>query len=193
MEFSHWISIPWFVWGVFFFCHHFCTPWFGTPPHPCFLHAVMWLYHVIIYVSCDHVMIINLHPAWCNGMTSRCLACHVNMSWSQHCILHVIMRSNWLCHVTLSLVPCMLSCDRVMWSHPRVLHVGPPVQVKISDQSYSIGAIMGKDPTEVKEAKSSRINTHIEQVDMLPITANKTTFIWHCVLDFALVLGVSCL
>ncbi|XP_071800322.1 sorting nexin-7-like isoform X2 [Asterias amurensis] len=43
--------------------------------------------------------------------------------------------------------------------------------VKISDQNYSLGAIMGKDPNDVKEAKSTRLDTQIEklqkQVDYL--------------------------
>eukprot|EP00057_Strongylocentrotus_purpuratus_P014175 XP_011668649.1 PREDICTED: sorting nexin-30 isoform X1 [Strongylocentrotus purpuratus] len=37
-------------------------------------------------------------------------------------------------------------------------------QVKISDQNYSFGAIMGKDPADVKEAKSGRIVSKIEQL-----------------------------
>ncbi|XP_041474848.1 sorting nexin-30-like isoform X1 [Lytechinus variegatus] len=37
-------------------------------------------------------------------------------------------------------------------------------QVKISDQNYSFGAFMGKDPSEVKEAKSGRIVAQIEQL-----------------------------
>ena len=61
--------------------------------------------------------------------------------------------------------PCMLSCYHVL-VHVSCTLVPPSVQVKISDQTYSIGAIMGKDPTDVKEAKSSRINTQIDQVDI---------------------------
>ncbi|XP_071496918.1 sorting nexin-30-like [Diadema antillarum] len=37
-------------------------------------------------------------------------------------------------------------------------------QVKISDQNYSFGAIMGRDPSDVKEAKSGRIESRIEQL-----------------------------
>ncbi|XP_071851145.1 sorting nexin-7-like isoform X2 [Apostichopus japonicus] len=37
-------------------------------------------------------------------------------------------------------------------------------QVKISDQNYSIGAIMGKDPQEVKEEKGVKLETQIEKL-----------------------------
>ncbi|XP_038067971.1 sorting nexin-7-like isoform X2 [Patiria miniata] len=44
-------------------------------------------------------------------------------------------------------------------------------QVKISDQNYSLGAIMGKDPSDVKEAKSTKLESQIDklqkQVDFL--------------------------
>ncbi|PIK42543.1 putative sorting nexin-30-like, partial [Apostichopus japonicus] len=38
------------------------------------------------------------------------------------------------------------------------------VKVKISDQNYSIGAIMGKDPQEVKEEKGVKLETQIEKL-----------------------------
>ena len=38
------------------------------------------------------------------------------------------------------------------------------VQVKISDQAYSFGAFVGKDPTDVKEEKSTKIESQIEKV-----------------------------
>ncbi|XP_022109936.1 sorting nexin-30-like isoform X2 [Acanthaster planci] len=44
-------------------------------------------------------------------------------------------------------------------------------QVKISDQNYSLGAIMGKDPKDVKDAKSTKLESQIDklqkQVDFL--------------------------
>ena len=43
-----------------------------------------------------------------------------------------------------------------------------PLQVKISDQTYSIGAFLGKDPEDVKHQKQEKLSQQI--VDVSPPT-----------------------
>lgn len=47
--------------------------------------------------------------------------------------------------------------------------------MKISDQTYSIGAFLGKDPEDVKQQKQDKLEQQIDEVHVHPV--NKT-LVW---------------
>lgn len=49
--------------------------------------------------------------------------------------------------------------------------------MKISDQTYSIGAFLGKDPEDVKQQKQDKLEQQIDEVHVFVYPVNKT-LVW---------------